>query len=77
MSRNHFDTLLHNLRLCQYSKDDLKEDPWVPVRSAVISFNKNREEGLWPGSVLCADKVWVPRKGLLLNWVMYLLGYLM
>lgn len=28
MSLNHCDTLLRNLRLCQYSEDDLKEDPW-------------------------------------------------
>ena len=55
MSRNQSGTLLHNLRLCQYT-EDLKEDLWVPIRGAVKFFNKNREEGLWSGLVLCADE---------------------
>ena len=53
MSRNQFDRLLRNLRLCQYTADDLKEDPWVPIRGAV--------KGAWRG---LAAKVGDVRVGL-------------
>ena len=36
--------------------EELADDPWLPIRSAVDSFNRNRRESISPGVTLCADE---------------------
>ena len=51
-----FERILRNLKLCVYTDEELADDLWLPIRSAVESFNRNRRGGISPGVTLCADE---------------------
>ena len=56
MACHDFERILRNLKLCVYTDEELADDPWLPIRSAVDSFNRNRRGGISPGVTLCADE---------------------
>ena len=56
MACHDFERILRNLKLCVYTDEELADDPWLPIRSAVDSFNRNRRGGISPGGTLCADE---------------------
>ena len=39
-----------------YTNEELADDSWLPIRSAVDSFNTNCRGGISPGVTLCADE---------------------
>ena len=41
--------------MCVYTDEELADHPWLTIRSAVDSFNRNRRGGISPGVTLCVD----------------------
>ena len=56
MACHDFERILQNLKLCVYTDEELADDPWLPIQSAVDSFNRNRRGSISPGVTLCADE---------------------
>ena len=38
MACHDFERILRNLKLCVYTDEELADDQWLPIRSAVDSF---------------------------------------
>ena len=46
MACHDFERILRNLKLCVYTDEELADDPWLLIRSAVDSFNRNHSRGV-------------------------------
>ena len=40
MACHDLERILRNLKLCVYTDEELANDPWLPIQSAVDFFNK-------------------------------------
>ena len=56
MSLTRFDDILRCCRLSSYTDEDLRQDPWRPIRPFLDTFNKERAAFFIPGTDICIDE---------------------